>query len=219
MAAGARRPRRRWPAIAGALLGVVVALGAWTAWELHLVRQDLAAGQRALSSLSVADVGRIDQIAQEARVRLERAHRRADGSLGLRALLRVPGVGRQVEGATAMTGTAVDLGEAAERAGWAVSRALDHADGPEGRVRALTVTERELARLARAVRAAGHELPDGLVGPLASARRSLEVSFDAGAAQLDEAGSTVRSLRDLLGGRQTLLLLAANNAEMAAGAG
>jgi hypothetical protein len=220
MVATPRRRRVRWSsAIAGTALAVAVGLTAWTAWELHLVRRDLDTGQGLLRSLSVTDLDRIDEITEEASSRLDRARARLTGSPVLGALRSLPGIGAQVRGAGELTRVAADLGGEAEAAGRVIAAALEDADRPAGRVELLSVTEQELDRLARAVRATAGRLPDDLVGPLASARRSLASALAEGAVRLDDAGASVGSLHDMLAGRRTLLLLAANNAEMAAGAG
>lgn len=216
-----RHPYRPRPGRAAAwtVLTLVLVLAAWTAWDLYGIRRDLTAGQAALSSLSLADLGRLDTATAEAAHHFDDAHARVRSSLPLRALGVVPGVGSEVDVLEELVGSASELGQAADAAARKVAEVLDRADRPGGRVRVLQVVEQEAARLARDLRRAETELRRPRLSLLGGAQRDAGGALGEGAAHLDESARSARALRRLLTGRRSLLLLAANNAEMAGGAG
>ncbi|HEX4867993.1 MAG TPA: DUF4012 domain-containing protein [Acidimicrobiales bacterium] len=217
MASRGRRVRAGAILIAAAVVAGALVL-AWAAWDLHQIRRDLAVGGGRLSSLSLEGEG-IGASAASAAVRLDRADRRARTSVALGLLGHLPGADHQVAEVRALTAATARLGEAAHRASARVDAALAEAGRPGGRVRLVDVVEQEAATLQAAVARTDLGPGGGLVGPLGDARRNLDRALDAGADHLAAARRVLDPLRQLLAGPHTYLLLAANNAEMAGGAG
>lgn len=192
-----------------------------TAWDLHQIRSDLRAGRQSLDEISLAAATEpgLSIVAQDARAHLDAAAQRASSSLALRALGQVPGIDRQVEALQHLTAVTAELGDDAVAAADEVDRALAGAGSPHGRLRALDVVDDELARLATRVASADVGGRAGLVAPLRDAATELETDLATAARSLRDGRRRLAPIRELLEGPSTLLLLAANNAEMAGGSG
>ena len=202
-------------------IALVLGFLAWAAWDLHRIRTDLEAGQQALDGLTLdaASSTGLTALADEAAAHLADAADRADTSPPLRVLRLVPGVDDQVRGIQRMTEITALLGASGRDAARRIDDRLEDAGEPAGRLRLLDATLEEMDRLA--VDLEGLELgrPTGLVGPLRSAHDDLTDAIERARSRLVEGRRLVEPVRDLLAGPSSYLLLAANNAEMAGGAG
>lgn len=220
---GRRWWRRRW----GWLVGVVV-LVAWAS----------VAGLLMLNARRSADQGivRLEAFEQEmTAAKLIRGEglaslRKAEGDFArarsdiesplLWSLKFVPVVGRQMRSIDALISSADTVVSAGTRA---VADARREIDGKQssgaGRVqiaeRLNGIVERTNARLSTV------ELgpSKALVGPLASARERFAEKLDEVREALAETGEASRGMTAFLGGPTRYLVIAANNAEMRAGAG
>lgn len=191
------------------------------AYDLYRIRDDLAAGQRSLDELTLdaaASVG-LAGFAEDAAGHLVDADRRAQRSLPLRALSLLPVVGDQVAGMRNLTGATALLGSTGADAARNIDAELESAGQPEGRIALLDTTLAELDRIDATL--ADLDLGEGaqLVGPLRGAHDDLVRTIDKARHKLDEGRDLVVPVREMLAGPTTFLLLAANNAEMAGGAG
>ena len=169
---------------------------------------------------SAAEVlARAEEVAEEADGHLDEAAQRARSSVPLRLLAQLPGIDKQVAALRHLTGVTAALGDDAVAAAAEVDRALDGADGPDGRVHALVVADREMAKLADRLDSVDLGRGDGLIGPLRRARAELDADLTGAGQSLRDGRRSLAPIRHLLEGPSTLLLLAANNAEMAGGTG
>lgn len=202
-------------------IALVVAFLAWAAWDLHRIRSDLEAGQQALDGLTLgaASSTGLTELAETAADHLASASSRAERSLPLRALGVVPGLGDQVHGIQRMTEVTAVLGASGRDAAQRIDHTLASAGEPAGRLRLLDTTLQEMDRIAADLERLDLRRPAGLVGPLRSAHDDLADAIGRAQARLAEGRALVEPVRDLLAGPSSYLLLAANNAEMAGGAG
>lgn len=191
------------------------------AYDLYRIRDDLAAGERSLDGLTLdaaASVG-LAGFAEDASSHLVDADRRARTSLPLRALSVLPVVGDQVAGVRNLTGATAELGRTGASAARNIDSELEGAGKPEGRIALLDTTLAELDRIDATL--ADLDLGEGgdLIGPLRGAHDDLVGTIGRAREKLDEGRALVAPVREMLAGPTTFLLLAANNAEMAGGAG
>jgi hypothetical protein len=211
--------RARRVAVAGAVLLAAVALQ--TGWDLYRIRADLRAGRHDLASLTLETAGDpgVAVVARDARAHLRSAAARARSSVGLRLLSPVPGAARQVAALRHLTAETASLGDDAVAAATTVDRALDGAGRPAGRLRALDVADRQMATLDERLRSVELGDDSGLIGPIRRAQSELRDDLEASRRSLRRGRRDLAPVRRLLEGPSTLLLLAANNAEMAGGSG
>lgn len=218
MATASRGRRVRAGGILVAVAALALALVGAAAWDLHQIRHDLDAGAGRLASLSLQD-GDLGDGAAAASARMRAAADRARRSVALGVLGHVPGAARQVEAVRSLTAATARLGDAARRSAARVDAALAEADGPGGRVGLLDTVAQEADVLQAALEEVDVGSDDGLLGPVADAHDELVHAVGDAAERLRDGRRILDPLRDLLAGPHTYLLLAANNAEMAGGAG
>ncbi|MGK2949637.1 MAG: DUF4012 domain-containing protein [Acidimicrobiales bacterium] len=191
------------------------------AYDLYRIRDDLAAGERSLDGLTLdaaASVG-LAGFAEDASSHLVDADRRARTSLPLRALSVLPAVGEQVAGVRNLTGATALLGRTGAEAARNIDSELEGAGKPAGRIALLDTTLAELDRIDATLADLDLGEGDDLVGPLRGAHDDLVGTIGRAREKLDEGRALVAPVREMLAGPTTFLLLAANNAEMAGGAG
>ncbi len=185
------------------------------------ITSDLEGGRDALAELSIErlDGGLTDTISH-ASGRLDSARDRAAGSLLLKPLSILPLVGDQVDALRDLTGTAAEIGHIGERSAADIDDALDRSGSdPLARLELLSTVRRELDRIETAVEDIDVGARGRLIDPLADARTALVEKLDEVPEKFDEARAYVDALTGLLSGPTRYLVLAANNAEMRAGAG
>lgn len=196
-------------------------LGAGTLVTILRIKGDLDGGRDALSDLSLDRLnGGLADTISDASGRLERAHDRATGSIFLKPLSVLPVVGDQVDALRDLTGTAASIGAIGQQSAANIEDVLDRSGSePGARLELLVTVGKELDRIERAVEDVDVGAGGRLIGPLASARTELVAKLDEVPERFDEARGYLRALTTLLTGPSKYLVLAANNAEMRAGAG
>lgn len=199
----------------------MVVVGLLAAWDLYTIRRELDDGRRALDELTLqlAATDGLTGVATDAAQHLERAADVADGSSALGALGLLPVVDDQITGIRRMTDATADLGASAVQAATRLDRELDRAGEPAGRVALLDVAMQEIDRIDSELAEVDLGSPRGLMGPLRGAHDDLVGSIGRARTKLAEGRDLVAPVREMLVGPSTYLLLAANNAEMAGGAG
>jgi hypothetical protein len=185
------------------------------------IKQDLDRGREALAGLSLERLegGLTDTITQ-ASSRLDRAHDRAEDSVFLKPLTIFPVLGDHVDALRDLTGTASEIGAIGRRSASAIEDVLDRSGGdPLARLELLATAARELDRVETAVEDVDVGAEGRLVGPLSDARATLVQQLDEVPERFEDARAYLTALTTLLAGPSKYLVLAANNAEMRAGAG
>lgn len=206
--------------VIAALLAATAVLGL-AARDALRIRSELRAGQRALGGLTLeaaADRG-LASVATEAADHLRDAADLAEDSPALSLLGHLPVLHRQVGAAREMTLAMARLGASGEQAATRLDDVLDAGLGPSGRVALLDAALEEIDRLSDDVDHLDIGDDAGLLPPLGAAHADLTSALTSAATRLEEARAVVGPVRDLVEGPATFVLLGANNAEMAGGAG
>ena len=170
-------------------------------------------------TLEAASSTGLTALAGDAAGHLDAADRRARSSLPLRALSLLPVADDQISGVRVLTGVTAELGRVGAEAAANIDQELEGAGQPTGRVALLDVALTELERIDATLAEVDLGPGDDLLGPLRGAHDDLVSTIDRAQAKLDEGRALVEPVRDMLAGPSTFMLLAANNAEMAGGAG
>lgn len=146
--------------------------------------------------------------------------RSALGSWWMDPVTVVPVVGRQVRSVTDLSAAAATVASTGASFVDEVHAVLDapHAAGPQ-RVAALQRLATAAGAAARALDHVGTGPSAGLVAPLAAKRNELVAQLDDARGRLARAAAAAGAAATILGGPQTYLVLASNNAEMRAGSG
>ena len=137
-------------------------------------------------------------------------------SPSLSVLRSFPIVGRQVQSAQAMTLT---VGHLLDTAVVATDELAPEARQGQSRVALVQAVYRNTVRLATTLRDSDLGPATDLLPPLASARAELSAQILRLQAPLDRANAALPGLEQLLIGPTHMLLVAANNSQMAAGSG
>lgn len=190
-------------------------------WDLFRIGYDLHVGSDRLDSVTLEAVSAsgLTDLANRAGTPLEDASRRAHHSLPLRLLGSLPGVRRQVEGLRDMTDVVAVLGDSVRKAAARVDPSLKRAGEPDGRLELLDVTMAEVDLLDARLQSIDLGSAEGLIPPLRHAQSDLRASIADARTKLAEGRALIGPVRVMLAGPTKLLLLVANNAEMAGGAG
>ncbi len=212
------RHRGRWVFLVGLVLA-----GAWLGWCAHLAlsaRSQLRSAQIQLRKLGGADGLR--PILQGDTVGLSDARRRlvsADEDLQsawLSPLTTMPFVGRQVNSARSLTHTSRSVVDAVSLA------AADFAPANRdkmSRVELVAALSKNSRRLADVIDQGDLGPSSGLIVALSDGRAELAKQLLSIRKPLDKANAVLPGLQRLIAGPTRLLVVAANNAQMAAGSG
>lgn len=217
--------RRLWAALA-VLLGVLVLWLAFVAVRLvqadHRLEAGIAAADRAKAALTLTDLqsgdGRSPSL-ETAAIDLRRAH--GDVNSPLVAPFRLlPLVGTQLRSVDALSGAAATVAHSGSSALSAVHLLLAEPHRtPAQRVRLVGRLASVLHRLRAQVDGVGLGPRRGLVGALRRERAKFLSDVTKLSGALRRADGAAEGTASLLRGNHTYLLIAANNAEMRAGAG
>jgi Protein of unknown function (DUF4012) len=213
-----RKHRGRW-----LFLGALLLLVGWVGWCAHLVssaKSDLQFAQSELKSLTDKDAlkalldgdrkGLLD-----AQARLHSAKSNL-GSPALSVARPLPFVGRQINSARALTGTASGVLDAAVETSAELSP--DKRSGMS-RIQLLDALGVGTKRMTTAIDKGDLGPPSGLLVSLSNGRADLARQLLKLRKPLDRTNVALPGLRHMLVGPTKLLVVAANNAQMAAGSG
>lgn len=207
------------------VLLVVIGYAGWVVWQVLDARTDVTAGFDAVTAardeLDAADLTdeRPVELLREGRDRFADAADSTGGAAMAPARL-LPVVGRQLRSVNRLAASAAELTDVALDVHATAVEQLGAGDdsGPQrvALLRALAATAAEGAE-----RLADLDLgpEEGLVGPLAEGRRDLQEVVSEAQDGLERGSSGASAAADLLDGPGRYLVVAANNAEMRAGAG
>ncbi len=137
----------------------------------------------------------------------------------LRLLSTLPVLHDQIDGIRRIADVTAELGATGARAARRIDPKLSQAGAPAGRIALLDVALEEIDRIDAQLRNVDLRRPPGLLPPLQQAHEDLASSVVRARSKLQDGRALVVPVRELLAGPSSLLLLAANNAEMAGGAG
>lgn len=204
----------------GALVLVVATAMVVDLWR---IRSDLESGQQQLhhlGALSLDCPGGLASVVGRASGHLHQADRLASDDPGLRLLAPLPFAGHQVASIRRLSAASARLGDIAHRAAVDVQTDLDHqSSDPAGRLALLDAMTSELSRVRAELASVDAGPAHGLLPPLASARSRFVSRVASARTKLDRAYADVALVHTLLAGPGDYVVLAANNAEMRAGAG
>lgn len=217
-------PRRR-ASLALLLLGVVLALGVWSAVQIARAANDLEAGRDAAAAareeLAPATIrsGAAGRSLDHATRRFHRAGSRLRHPL-LAPARSAPVVGRQLR---AMQGLARSAESVTATAGSAADelRAIFEAPRSTGADR-LAILDRlsgSIEQFADTFAEVDLGPSEALMGPLARAHNEVAAQLAEAEMAADDAGAAIAAVTSLLRGPSRYLVLASNNAEMRAGSG
>ena len=202
-------------------LALVVGFLVLLAWDLLGIKRDLEAGRASLDTLTLdaaASTG-LTKLADDAARHMSSASSRAHGSLPLRALSVMPFFGDQVDGIRKMADVTASVGRAGASAAQKLDAQLDKAGEPAGRLALLDLAMDEIDTIEGIVDRSDLGPSEQLASPLRDAHADLERTLRRARRKLDEGRALIAPVRQMLAGPTSLLLLAANNSEMAGGAG
>jgi hypothetical protein len=213
-----RKHRGRW-----LFLGALLLLVGWVGWCAHLVtsaKSDLQFAQSELKSLT--DKDSLKSLLDGDRERLLVAQARlhsAKSSLGspMLSLARpLPFLGRQISSARALTGTASGVLDAAVETSGELSP--DQRSGMT-RIQLLDALAIGTKRMTTAIDKGDLGPASGLLVSLSNGRADLARELLKLRKPLDRTNVAIPGLRHMIVGPTKLLVVAANNAQMAAGSG
>lgn len=207
--------------IALGAIALAVAFVALLSWDLFSIKRDVEAGRDSLDDLTLASASAtgLAGLAGDASDHLAQAADRARQSLPLRALSLLPVADDQVAAIRRMTGATATLGAAGAAAAVRLDEDLEAASEPPGRIALLDAALEELDGIERALTEIDLGSADGLLAPLRDAHEDLGEAIVDAQDKLRDGRNLITPIRELLDGPSTFVLLAANNAEMAGGAG
>lgn len=212
----------RWPVRLGLLAAaLLLGLAGLIARDVLRVRNDLTAGQARLSNIQLTQIesrGSIEASFGNADRRLRAGADLAEHSVWLKLLSVVPKVGPQIDAARDLSHAAAQVGDLAYHTALQARAQLDEPrSGPAARLRLIDNLRQDLV-------VAGGQLDqirpgaDGqLIGTLARARSQLVTKLAKARVQLGDGLQMTATLRKVLAGPTTYLILAGNNAEMRSG--
>jgi len=189
--------------------------------DIVRIRNDVKAGQSRLSHLQLTQLESHQTVEASfgtADRRLREAASVARDSPWLKLLTPLPKAGRQIHAVRDLTTAAAQVADIGYHAATAARAQLDAPrTGPADRLRLIDSLQHEMtvaaARLAQVqVGAPGH-----LTGSLAGGRAELVAKLAQARTQLADGLQLTTTLRSMLAGPRTYLVLAGNNAEMRAG--
>ncbi len=206
-------------ALAGLIL--LVGAGGLLARDVIRIRRDLASGQDQLTHLQLTQLDSRASI----EANLGRAHRSLDAgadltrdSIWLKMLAPVPKLGPQIQAARVLSRSAAQVGDIAYTAAIKARTQLDAPrSGPADRLHLIDILGQDLATVQTQLGGVSTRTSGKLTHSLARARDKLVTKLGEANKQLGDGRSLATTLRTMLAGPRTYLVLAGNNAEMRSG--
>ena len=215
------KARPRWGLL---LLGAVIVLvgaAGLLARDVVRIRHDLTSGQALLSHLQLTDLDSRTSI----EAKIGTAHRRlragADltrDSIWLKLLSPLPKVGTQIRAARVLTSSAAQVGDIAYQGAVKARSQLDAPrSGPADRLHLVDAFRQDMADAQAQLARVPTTTHGRLLGPLIRAQTTLVTRLGQAKVQLSDGLAMTATLRTMLAGPRTYLVLAGNNAEMRSG--
>ena len=204
--------------LAGAAL--VLAIGGLTLLDAMAVANDLRSGRVAFKTLTdrgLTGDGKLTVQAERGAASFGKADLRAQGSVWLDGLGRIPFLGRPARWLQAASDIAARLGEEAAASVRRIEPRLKASGESTGRLELISLVETELARLGRLVGDIRLPSTGGFLPPVNAADRELRSDLVRLRRALVAGTVTTKGLGTFLAGPSTYVVLAANNAEMRSG--
>ncbi|HEX3539182.1 MAG TPA: DUF4012 domain-containing protein [Acidimicrobiales bacterium] len=217
-------PRRRWGGWRRILLAagilLLAAVGLFVR-DVLSIRHDLNSGQSRLSHLQLTQLdsrASIDASVGAADRELRAGADLTRDSIWLRLLGVVPKIGPQVRAARVLSRSAARVGDIAYQGALKARGQLDapHA-GPAGRLYLIDALRQDLVEVDQQLRGVPTATTGHLAQTLAKAHDKLVTKLAQAKTQLADGLTLTATLRTMLAGPRTYLVLAGNNAEMRSG--
>lgn len=171
----------------------------------------------ALTDQGLTGNGRLESEARRGAALFAKADRRAQGSIWLGGLGKIPFFGRPARWVRSASEVAARLGEEGAASAGRIEPQLDATGDPASRLALVELVETELARLQRLVRDVHLSSTGGFLPPVSSVDRELRADLARLRRALADGAIAARGLRSFLSGPTTYVVLAANNSEMRSG--
>ncbi len=205
------------------MAAVIVLLGCagLLARDLIRIRNDLTSGQALLKHVQLSELDSrqtIEASLGTADRRLRAGSDLTRDSVWLKLLATLPKVGPQIQAARALSGSAARVGGIAYQAALIARSQLDAPhSGPSSRLHLIDVLRQDMADADAELAQVSTHTNGRLVGPLAKAKAKLVSKLAEARTQLTQGLTVTATLRQMLAGPRTYLVLAGNNAEMRSG--
>jgi hypothetical protein len=204
----------------GALIALLFAAGL-LARDILTVKDDLNSGQALLSHVQLTQLdssqsinGTLGKADRELRAGADVTR----DSIWLKLLSPVPRVGTQIRAARVLANSAARVGDIADQAAVnAHSQLAAPHSGPAARLHLVDVLHQDLVSVNQQLAQVSTRTSGQLMSPLAKAKAKLVSKLDQARTQLSNGLGVVATLRTMLAGPKTYLILAGNNAEMRSG--
>jgi len=205
------------------LAGVILLLGAAGLLVRDVVRikSDLVGGQDLLSHLQLTQLdsrATIDATLGRADRKLQAGANLTRDSIWLKLLAPIPTVGPQVRAARVLSRSAAQVGDIAYKAAVNARAQLDAPRaGPAARLHLIDALRQDMVVVDEQLKQVSTRTDGKLTHSLARARDQLVTKLDQAKTQITDGLTLTATLRTMLAGPRTYLVLAGNNAEMRSG--
>jgi hypothetical protein len=206
-----------------ALGGFILLLGAAALLTRDVVRikRDLSAGQGGLGHLQLTQLdsrATIEATVGTADRQLRAGANLARDSIWLKLLAPLPKVGPQIKAARVLSGSAAHVGDIAYQAAIKARTQLDAPrSGPAARLHLVDALRQDMIEVNQQLDQVTTHTDGHLAKSLAKARTKLIEKLAQAKTQLNDGITLTATLRTMLAGPRTYLVLAGNNAEMRSG--
>ncbi|MDQ1419901.1 MAG: hypothetical protein QOJ52_1863 [Acidimicrobiaceae bacterium] len=206
-----------------ALGGLIVLLGAAAllARDVVHIRHDLTSGQDRLGHLQLTQLdsrASIEATVGQADRQLRAGANLTRDSIWLKLLAPLPIVGPQVKAAQVLSGSAAHVGDIAYQAAVKARTQLDAPrSGPAARLHLIDALRQDMVEVNQQLDQVTTHTEGHLTKSLVKAREKLVDKLVQAKTQLDDGITITATLRSMLAGPRTYLVLAGNNAEMRSG--
>jgi hypothetical protein len=185
------------------------------------IRRDLASGQGGLSHIQLTQLDSrqsIDATLGKADRQLRAGATLTRDSIWLKMLSPLPKVGPQIKAARVLSGSAARVGDIAYQAAVKARTQLDAPrSGPAARLELIDALRQDMAEVNQQLQQVPTRTEGHLTKSLARARDKLVDKLTQAKTQLNDGLTLTATLRTMLAGPRTYLVLAGNNAEMRSG--
>ncbi|HEX3426521.1 MAG TPA: DUF4012 domain-containing protein [Acidimicrobiales bacterium] len=210
-----------WGVIASAFVVLLFGATVFLLRDIGRIKHDLTGGQDALSHLQLTQLDSrqsIENTLGKAHQQLQAGASLARQSVWLRLLAPLPKVGPQIAAARALSASAAQVGNLAYQAALQARAQLDAPrPGPAARLHLIDELRQDMATLDRQLGQVPTTTHGHLISTLAKAKVKLTTKLGQARSELRDGLTMTATLRTLLAGPKTYLILAGNNAEMRSG--